>query len=66
MIQSSVFMYVPSGKGDKKGKDSKGKKKDSKEDKTPAIVSDLCIQWLILLQYLSLQLASWLVQCSKE
>ena len=37
MIQTNVCM--PLGKGDKKGKDSKGKKKDSKEDKSPAIVS---------------------------
>lgn len=35
MIQTNV--YIPPGKG---GKDSKGKKKDSKEDKTPAIVSN--------------------------
>ena len=32
---------MPVGKGDKKGKDSKGKKKESKEDKAPAIVSNL-------------------------
>ena len=41
MIQKLIYIYIPVGKGDKKGKDSKGKKKDSKEDKAPAIVSNL-------------------------
>ena len=42
MIQEMIInVYMPVGKGDKKGKDGKGKKKDSKEDKAPAIVSNL-------------------------
>ena len=41
MIDDTYNLYMPVGKGDKKGKDSKGKKKDSKEDKAPAIVSNL-------------------------
>ena len=36
-----MFAFIHPGKGDKKGKDSKGKKKDNKEDKAPAIVCDL-------------------------
>lgn len=38
-----INIYMSPGKGDKKGKDGKGKKKDSKEDKAPAIVSNLCL-----------------------